>query len=111
MGAPGSKKSPAAAEASAALVDDLAPLGEVSARPMFGGFGVFHGSVMFAIVDPQGGCFLRADETTSADFEAAGAERHARMPYWLIPPAVRSDGSELVTWASRALTVARAAKA
>lgn len=92
------------------LLDELAPLGEVTAKRMFGGYGVFEDGVMFALVDSSGGAFLRADETTSARFEEVGSEAHGRMPYWRIPPTVLDDSDSLVDWATMARDVARVAK-
>ncbi len=100
----------AASVAAEALVADLSPLGEVTARRMFGGYGIFHESLMFGIVDPAGRCLLRADDATREAFESAGSERHARMPYWVIPTEVRASDGELVPWARRALDAARAAR-
>jgi DNA transformation protein len=73
------------------LLDELTPLGDVTTKKMFGGYGVFEDAVMFALVDSSGGAFLRADETTAARFEEAGSEAHGRMPYWRIPHAVLDD--------------------
>ena len=110
MGEKGAKQSSDGAIAAEALVADLASLGEVSARKMFGGFGVFHESTMFALIDSAGVCFLRADDQTSSDFEQAGVERHGRMPYWQIPSDVRSNDAELIRWARSALEAATRAK-
>ena len=85
--------------------------GGVTSKSMFGGNGIFHDGVMFAMVDSEARCHLRADDTTSPAFEEAGSERfHTRMPYWEIPEAVRSDQERLEEWATKALAVARAAK-
>ena len=109
MGEKGTRQSAAGSQACAQLLADLAPLGEVSTRKMFGGFGVFADGVMFAIVDTFGDCFLRADRTTEDEFSAAGSGRHGRMPYWQIPAPVRRDRAALLAWARNALDVARRA--
>ena len=81
MGEKGSRQTPAAADTAEVLVDVLAPLGHVTSRKMFGGFGVFCEDIMFALIDPSGATFLRADATTAQNFETAGSSKHARMPY------------------------------
>ncbi len=110
MGDEGARSSTAGAEAAESLVDDLQPLGGITSKKMFGGYGVFSDSVMFAIVDSTGQCFLRADEATSEKYEAEGGERHGKMPYWTIPASVRDDDELLLTWARDSLELARVAK-
>lgn len=110
MGEKGARQSTSGAEMAERLLDELAPLGDVSTKKMFGGYGVFVDGVMFALVDSAGGAFLRADAATEARFEAAGSEAHGRMPYWRIPPVVLDDTPSLLDWANEARDVARAAK-
>ena len=94
MGKKGAKLNPTAtAQAStneaAALIDDLLPmglpLGDLQARRMFGGYGVFANGVMFALIDPDGVAHLRAGPDTQPRFEAAGSVKHARMPLLVHP--------------------------
>ncbi len=66
MGEKGSKHSEAGAAAAAAVVDDLVELGDLRGKKMFGGFGLFCEDTMFAIVDPAGIVFLRADDAIVA---------------------------------------------
>lgn len=110
MGAKGTKGSAAGQVAAETLVDDLQALGEITAKKMFGGFGVFLDGTMFAIVDSTGGCYLRSDPTSASRFEERGATRHARMPYWQIPESVRADEETLLSWAQESLAAARAAR-
>lgn len=111
MGTKGAQQHPAGAAEAESLVADLSGFGEVTAKKMFGGVGIFCESLMFAIVDPAGRAFLRGDEVTAPDFEAAGSPRHQKMPYWQIPASVRDDEAVLVAWAQKAFEVAKAAKA
>ena len=110
MGEKGAKATGAGAAAAAELLDDLQPLGNVTSKKMFGGHGVFLDDVMFALIDSAGRCFLWANETTAVPFAAAGSDRHGRMPYWEIPPAVRSDTDVLLDWARTAAAAAYAKK-
>lgn len=96
-------------ERAEALRDDLAPLGDVTVKKMFGGFGVFESGVMFALVDRDGTPFLRAVAATEARYIEAGSNKHG-MPYWSIPDRVLADDGLLLEWAGEALEVARAAK-
>lgn len=110
MGDKGARQTPSGAEMADWLVDELTPVGAVTAKKMLGGHGIFEDGVMFAIIDSTGGAFLRADETTATRFEAAGSESHGRMPYWRIPPEVLDDPDLLVDWAVQAIGVAKAAR-
>ncbi len=91
------------------MTTDLAGIGDVTSRAMFGGYGIFASGVMFALVDSAGSAFLRTDQAGADELAGLGAERHARMPYWSVPPSVAADAGELERWAGRALEVARAA--
>lgn len=98
------------AQRAAELCDDLAPLGDVTVRSMFGGHGIFESSMMFAMVDSGGNVRFRCDDTTSQKFAEAGGERMGRMPYWDVPATVLNDPDQLVEWGAEALAVARAAR-
>ncbi len=110
MGENGARLTETATARAERLVDDLSELGEVTARKMFGGYGIFESDVMFVLIDPAGRAHLRADESTLTRFEAVRAAKHGRMPYWSIPDAVLADHDQLIAWAGEALEVARTAK-
>ena len=50
MAKKGAKLNPAATVTAEALVNDLLPLGEVDAKKMFGGYGVFAAGVMLGLI-------------------------------------------------------------
>ena len=102
MGAPGSKNTEDAAAVSAALMERLAPLGEVSRRGMFGGYGLFVPAGMFALVTSAGIPHLKTSTDSATDYEDAGSERFSRMPYHSIPMAVLEDDATLLQWAREA---------
>lgn len=101
---------PADPEVVAGYVEILAALGDVRARPMFGGHGVFEVDVMFGLVPRTGVLHLKADDEARAEHEAGGGQRYGRMPYWSVPAAVVDDPAQLIAWGRRALTHARATK-
>lgn len=103
------KSEPTPRQAAEQLADDLHPLGNVTTRAMFGGYGLFSDDVMFAIIDSNGTAYLRVDATTRPLYEQAGSTHHGAMPYWQIPTAVRHH-PELLVWARTALTIAIDAK-
>ena len=95
------------------LSDALAPLGQVVVRRMFGGGGVYCGGVMFGLVADDT-LYLKADETTTAAFEAEGCGpfvfegkgKPMTMSYWRMPERLLDDPEEMVAWAAKALAVA-----
>ncbi|MDH3398503.1 MAG: TfoX/Sxy family protein [Acidimicrobiia bacterium] len=106
MGEKAARQSQSAAEASEALIDDLSALGEVTAKKMFGGFGIFESGVMFALVDSAGAAFLRMDASNEGRYR----DRHGKMPHGLVPGEVLGDADTLLTWAAESLEVARSAR-
>lgn len=98
------------------VLELLAPLGPVVAKPMFGGVGIYLGGVIFAILTRHDVLYLRSDETTRGEFEAAGAEPFQPrpgfiMPYHEAPPEAMEDAEAMRDWAERALVAARRADA
>ena len=110
MGKKGETRTTEAADAASAVVASLAPLGSVTSRGMFGGYGVFLGDVMFGLVDRSGAFHLRVNDDTRGKFEEAGGLAHGRMPYLSVPDAISSDRDAQCSWAKEAAAVAQAAK-
>jgi DNA transformation protein len=94
--------------------DQLAGLGHVSVRRMFGGSGVFYDGLMFAIVADDT-LFLKADDGNRPAFEAEGLEpltyeakgRIVQLPYWQVPERLFDEPDEMLEWAVAALAAAR----
>lgn len=106
MGEKGARKSEAGEAMAATLVDELAPLGDVTRRSMFGGHGIFADGVMFGLVDSDGTPFLREAAASPPD----GSVRHGRMPYWSVPEELIDAPDQLRELAGRSLDAARAAR-
>ena len=100
------------------LREQLAPLGHVTVRRMFGGSGVFCDGLMFGIVADDM-LFLKADDSNRPAFEAEGLGpltyeakgRTVQLPYWQVPERLFDEPEEMVEWAQAALAVARRAAA
>ena len=106
MGQKDARLTGTAAEVAEVLVEELTPLGHVTSKKMFGGVGIFGDNKMFLIVDSQGTVFLKANESTSDEFERGGGEKHGRMPYWSVPVVVLADPETFAAWARRARDLA-----
>ena len=88
----------------------FASLGPVTIKPMFGGKGVYCQGVIIA-VEFHGDILLKADASSAAAFEAAGAIRWAykgktgrdvTMPYWSVPAEAFDDPDIMALWVKRA---------
>lgn len=98
---------PDSVDAASVLLDLLAPIGGISSKKMFGGHGIFKDGKMFGMVDSSGRYFLKAGDANRAMFEAAGADKHGRMPYFAIPQEVLEDHAQLLEWARSAIATTR----
>ena len=96
------------------LLDLLAPLEAIEAKRMFGGAGLFHQDVMFALI-AQDVVYFKVDERNQERYAAAGmapfsyqraGRARALGSYWRVPDEVLEDEDEFLTWAGRAIEVA-----
>lgn len=97
------------------LREQLAPLGRITMRRMFGKTGVFCNGLMLGIVSDDT-LFLRVDAQNRALFrEAEGAPplRHVKkgvtidLAYWPLPDRLLDEPDEFLIWARAALAAAR----
>jgi DNA transformation protein and related proteins len=97
------------------LREQLAPLGRVTMRRMFGKTGVFCDGVMFAMVT-ENTLYVRVDHQNQATFKEASsfpplnyAKRGSTidLAFWRVPERLFDEPDELVTWARAALAAAR----
>ncbi len=115
-------------EGLAALVhEQLAPLGRISVRRMFGGAGVYADGLMFGLIADDRLFFKVAGTSVAASsvaassmaryvaegsepfaFEARG--RTIVMSYWRVPERLLDEPEELVAWARQALADAVVAR-
>lgn len=98
------------------VLDQLQPAGNIRARAMFGGHGIYCDGVMFAAL-AGGRLFFKVDAQSRQDYIARGLGPFITDPgqtissYYEVPPAVIEDQDELIAWAIRAIAAARAAAA
>ncbi|MFT7592178.1 MAG: DNA transformation protein [bacterium] len=85
MGVKGDKHISDAAETAALIEGRLNPIGDVTTKKMFGGYGIFHEAKMFGLISPKGAVFIKFDDSTLPTLQSLGGERHSKMPYFLVP--------------------------
>lgn len=97
------------------LREQLAPLGRVTMRRMFGKTGVFCNGLMFGMVtndtlyfridDHNRAVFKEAEPAPPLSYEKKG--RTIDLSFWHVPERLLDEPDELVTWARAALAAAR----
>lgn len=95
------------------VIELLAPITEVRARAMFGGYGIYQGDTMFAIiVDEQ--LYFKADAITCRKFTERGLHpftyasrgKTVTMQYYEAPPEVFEEPEAMQSWAQQAIQAA-----
>jgi DNA transformation protein and related proteins len=91
------------------VLDQLNELGDVTARSMFGGVGLYQRGIFFGII-ARDVLYLKVDEATRPDYERVGMEafrpypdRPGTMQYYAVPIEVLESGIELTEWARKAV--------
>lgn len=97
------------------LTEQLAPLGRITVRRMFGKSGVFCNGLMLGIVT-EDALYFRVDAQNEAIFEEARATpplnyqkggKTIDLAFWRVPDRLLDEPEEFVTWARAALAAAR----
>lgn len=97
------------------VLDLLSAWGGVSARRMFGGYGLYRAGRMFGLISDER-LYLKTDDDSRAAFEAAGTHpftyrargRAVSLSYWEAPAELLDDADAMAQWARRALQAATA---
>ena len=91
--------------------------GSIQARRMFGGYGIYHEGLMFALVADEV-LYLKADEALARQFKAKGlpqfeyrkGNKMIKVSYYAAPADALEDAEEMARWAHAAYQVARHGK-
>ena len=96
------------------ILDQLAGIEHLASRPMFGGTGLYAGTVFFGIIY-RDILYFKVDDLTRADYERAGMKPFkpyapprtmTSTKYFEVPPAVLENPEDLTAWARRAIAAA-----
>ena len=90
------------------ILEILSPWRPVTARRMFGGHGIYHAGVMFALI-ADGQLYLKVDDESRGVFEAAGLSpfvyeakrRRVSLSYHRAPDAMLDEPDVAREWAER----------
>lgn len=98
------------------VCEQLAPLGEITVRKMFGGCCLYCDGIVFALI-ARSTLYLKADEQNRPDFERRGLEAFrpfpepaAVMQYYLAPPELFEDPKAVLRWGGGAVAAGTRAK-
>jgi len=61
----------------------------VTSKKMFGGFDIFQGGKMFALVNSKGEVYLKFNDSIRSNFDQLGAHQHVKMPYFSVSDTVK----------------------
>jgi DNA transformation protein len=96
------------------VLAQLEELGDVTARSMFGGVGLYHRGVFFGII-ARDTVYLKVGDANRADYNRVKAKpfqpypgRPGTMKYYAVPIGVLESAAELAVWARKAIATADA---
>ena len=100
------------------VLEQLEDVGNVSARRMFGGVGLYSDDLFFGLVDDDT-LYFKTDESNSAEYVARKMPRFmppvnrpmGPMGYHQVPADIIEDAEALVAWARQSVAVALASRA
>lgn len=95
------------------LHEAFALFGPIDARRMFGGYGIYHQGLMFALVADDT-LYLKADAGNAHHFEQQGLGKFEymkenkvmRLSYYQAPPEVLEEREQAALWARRSYEAA-----
>jgi DNA transformation protein len=102
------------------VLEQLAGVGRVTSRRMFGGVGLYCDDLFFALISGDA-LYFKVDDSNRADYVARGARQFMPFPdeprsgksrsgmgYFELPADALEDADECVAWARRSVAVALA---
>lgn len=92
--------------------------GPIRAKRMFGGYGIYHDELMFALVSDEM-LYLKADDLCREAFEQAGLSQFeypkngklVKMSYYQAPEEIMEDPEQAAIWARRSFEAALRSRA
>jgi DNA transformation protein len=93
------------------IADQIAPLGPVRMKRMFGGMGLYLDDMMFGVVFGET-LYFKVDDRNRPDYEDEGMEpftfemsngKVGSLSYYEVPERLYDDADELIEWARKSL--------
>ena len=95
------------------VLEQLAGLGSVTPRRMFGAVGLYHEERFFGLIAGDT-LYFKANDSNRGDYEARGMGRFRPFPdkpywsmtYYEVPADTLEDADECMVWARKSLSIA-----
>lgn len=96
------------------VLEKLEPHGPIKARAMFGGYGIYYGDVMFALI-ADNELYFRVDQESEKAFIEYSSKRFVydgmknkavSLPYFTLPEEILESYTELPRWIETAYKTA-----
>jgi DNA transformation protein len=88
-------------------MDRLSSVGNIRNRAMFGGYGIFHEGLMFALI-AEDSLYFKVDESNRAMYEKAESQPFPQgISYWEVPAEILEDKNRLGEWAKISMDIAQ----
>ncbi len=96
------------------IVDLLQSIGPVSAKPMFGGFGLFLDGLMFGLI-ADSSLYFKADTLSKGEFEKNDLapftyfkqNKPMQLSYWQAPDECLDSSEAMLEWGSKGYLAAQ----
>lgn len=87
------------------IIEILAPHGEITARSMFGGYGIYKNGVIFALI-AYDELYFKVDESNKSQYKKFDSEpftyeakgKKNTMSYWKVPIEILEDEEQIGVW-------------
>src|SRR6202023_3887081 len=97
------------------VLEQLAGVGHVTPRRMFGAVGLYHDERFFGIIAGDT-LYFKVNDSNRRDYEARGMDRfrpyadrpQLSMTYYEVPADILENADECVTWARKSAAIAAA---
>jgi DNA transformation protein len=94
------------------VLDQLDQLGPVISKKMFGGVGLFHQGLMFALIS-KNLLYFKVDDSNRQQYEERGltpfqpfSHKPMVMPYYPVPADILEDPEHCAEWAQQSFAIA-----
>ena len=91
------------------VLDKLSLIGDIKSRAMFGGYGIFHEGLMFALIS-EDILYFKVNESNRDIYKRAESRPFPHgISYWEVPADVLENNTKLHEWANISIEIAQEA--
>jgi len=91
------------------VLEKLSLISDIKSRAMFGGYGIFHEGLMFALIS-EDTLYFKVNESNRDIYERAQSKPFPHgISYWEVPADVLEDNTKLHEWANTSIEIAQEA--